>query len=341
MRSEILTFIKNNNDWEEKLKAEPYNLRIARKDSFAIFNYFLNPNFSLSIVQEARGIILDIAKMKVVCFPFSKFFNYNESFAHTINWETAKVQEKLDGSLIKFWFNEYTNNWHISTNKTIDARDASVNERISFYDLVTDAKNDAFNYFLESADKRATHMFELTSPINRIVIEYSEPQLWYLGSRTNETGEEYFDPIGLLRPKFYSLNSMEECLSELSNGANGEIEGFVVVDNNFNRVKIKTEHYVKMARLRCNGNLTTKRILNIIQEGEKDEFLAYFPNYKNWFNDVEHELKLLTIEIMCVCKSAETYYKMVNESRKELAIEFQNNPYFLLFFHTLKEKKLI
>src|SRR5271154_4502894 len=56
--------------------------------------------FSEEIVRECRGIILDQKNnWNVVCFSMLKFFNHGEGHAAPIDWSTAKVREKIDGSL--------------------------------------------------------------------------------------------------------------------------------------------------------------------------------------------------------------------------------------------------
>lgn len=45
--------------------------------------------------------------------PYKKFFNFGEDCAATIDWNTAKVQEKIDGSLISLYW--YDDSWHISS----------------------------------------------------------------------------------------------------------------------------------------------------------------------------------------------------------------------------------
>ncbi len=59
---------------------------------------------------------------KIVCYPFSKFFNFGEKYTAQMDWETAVFTEKLDGSLIKLYFLESENQWLIATNSTMDAR---------------------------------------------------------------------------------------------------------------------------------------------------------------------------------------------------------------------------
>ena len=97
----ICSFIaKHPEQWESILRKD-YNLKIKKDNTYAIFNYSFDCDFSNPIVQEARGIILDIEALEVVCWPFRKFGNPNASYADPIPWARARVQEKVDGSIIK------------------------------------------------------------------------------------------------------------------------------------------------------------------------------------------------------------------------------------------------
>jgi len=58
------------------------------------------------IYKLCRGIILDAEDdWRVVSLPYVKFFNYGESYADkTLDWTTAKVYEKLDGSMVTLYW---------------------------------------------------------------------------------------------------------------------------------------------------------------------------------------------------------------------------------------------
>ena len=72
-------------------------------------------NFSSDVVQECRGLILERGSWNVVAMPFKKFFNYGEQHADRLDWGTAKVYEKLDGSLLTLYF--HSGEWHVATSK--------------------------------------------------------------------------------------------------------------------------------------------------------------------------------------------------------------------------------
>ena len=126
MTLNILEFIRQNDDWESKLSVSPYYIKTKRSGQFVLLKYDqIRSDFNIPIVRECRGIILDESDgYKPVCVPFYKFGNIGESYVPDIDWGSAQVQEKLDGSLIKLWHHKGT--WHVSSNGEIDAHNAGI-----------------------------------------------------------------------------------------------------------------------------------------------------------------------------------------------------------------------
>ena len=280
----LVDFLKENSNWEEILTSEPYCLEIRRDNGFILFKYDqVRSDFSLDIVKEARGIILKEDTFEIVCYPFTKFFNVDEKYADKIDWKTAQVQEKIDGSLIKLWF--YDGRWRISTNGTIDAFKAPLAADTfckSFGELFMETFNT--DYF-GIMDKDCTYMFELVSPYNKIVVPYETIDIYHIGTRNNKTGKEENVNIGIKHPKVYDMHTEEQVKNAAKELPYNE-EGYVVVDKNYHRVKIKSPAYVKAHRAVTSKALNTKNVLEIIIDGEDKEFLSYFPEYKPLFNKV-------------------------------------------------------
>ncbi len=248
--SHICRFINEHpSSWEALLKTD-YKLKIKTENNYAIFNYGYDADFSNPIVQEARGIIIDTETLEVVSWPFRKFGNHTESYADPIDWAHAKVQEKVDGSIMKLWYDFKKQNWQFSTNATIRAESASVSEesRLSFYDLI--CKSDNFSDIpFDTLDKNITYIFELVSPMTKVVVPYKSTMLYHIGTRHNLTGLEMDMDIGIQKPKMYPIHSLAECVEtaiQLNQTGSEDIiaEGFVVVDANWNRVKVKSPDYI-------------------------------------------------------------------------------------------------
>ena len=96
-KSKILEIIKTNPDWRKYFEEKyPEDIIIEEDENFAIFTYRKLSNFQDPIIKEARGIIIDTLNCEVVCFPFTKFGKYDDYYADDIDWNTAKVQEKIE-----------------------------------------------------------------------------------------------------------------------------------------------------------------------------------------------------------------------------------------------------
>jgi hypothetical protein len=278
----IVEYIQTHPDWENELKQKPYCLSITRDGDFVLFKYNqVQSDFHNPIVREARGIILFIDGNIVgtACVPFFKFGNYGESYADEIDWRIARVQEKVDGSIIKVW--HWDGEWRISTNGTIDAFKAPLSSNLmynSFGELFLEAcANCSLNF--GSLDEGCVYMFELVSPHNRVVVPYDSTKIYHIGTRDMVTMEELDVNIGIQKPKTYPLQSLEDCI-EVAKNFPFDQEGFVVVDGGWNRVKVKSPAYVAAHHVVNNHVITTALIIELIKTGEMDEFLNYYPEYK-------------------------------------------------------------
>ena len=297
-------FIKKNEDWKEKLSNPPYSLIIKEKGNLVLFKYTQGvSDFNEPICNEARGVILEKETWKVVRIAFNKFFNVGEEHAAQIDWESAVATEKMDGSLISFYW--YDGEWRVATNGCIDAEDAPCDGAFrTFKDLVDRALEDNPINF-ETLNKEVTYTFELCTPHNQQVIEYKDFKLYFLLARNNRTLEEYIDfkvawLNGFEMPKQYPIKGNMEDFKKFVETLGEDKEGIVVKDSLFRRVKIKTETYFQLHHWLNNGNVGRKRIFELIVTGEDAEFLAYFPRYTKAFARMSAEIYLAKCRIQRV-----------------------------------------
>ena len=107
-----------------------------------------------------------------------------------------------------------------------------------------------------------------------------------IGARSNITFLECDVDIGVAKPRTFPFRTLDECL-ENSKQLGYDSEGYVVVDRFYNRVKIKSPLYVALNHL-AQGTTTRGNIVEIIQRNEQAEFLTYFPEYSDVFNEILH-----------------------------------------------------
>ena len=315
-------------DWYESLHKD-YGIRIKKEDNLAIFCYNIECDFKNPIVQESRGIIIDHEKNEVVCWPFRKFGNYTESYADPIDWNDAVVLEKVDGSIIKLWFNEKTQKWQFSTNGMINADNATADSfsTITYGNIIRQAVN--YNDIpFSTLDKTNTYIFELVSPQTRVVVKYDETALYHLGTRSNITGIETNVDIGIKKPKSYKINSLEGCITaaiELNKGCESDDEianeGFFVVDKNWNRVKVKSPDYIMMHRLKHNDGISKKDAISTLLyiKSDVDKICKSNPLLIHIFKYYDYKLAELNHQANQMATLARSLYNEYSNDRGAVA----------------------
>lgn len=190
-------------------------------------------------------------------------------------------------------------NFLISTNGMIDAFKCSVSDSVgcpyaSFGELFMDGmkwygltKEDFPRLFAPGF----TYMFELTSPWNQVVVQWSETKAWLIGIRNNKTLEEMRFSDSVLAetfdtPRIYPIRSIDECVDAAKVLPEDE-EGYVVCDSGFRRIKVKSPRYVQLHYMAGNQTWSAGRVLEILRANEVSEYVAYFPKFKAAFDVVK------------------------------------------------------
>lgn len=320
MRFKVIDFINKNYNWREILTEKPYSIKIKDDGEFLLLKYDqLESDFNLEIVRECRGLIITFSEGKYIPVraAFLKFGNYGEHYAADIDWDTAAVQEKVDGSLMSVWY--YKGLWHISTNGAIDAFKAPLGDTgMTFGDYFFECLGDEDMFFLR-LNHCYCYTFEMVGPLNHVVIPYNEPKLYAIGQRNMQTMEEvpYNGPLGveynIWLPQRYSLHNLDEVIKVTEHLSKDE-EGFVVCDAKFNRIKVKSPEYLMAAPLHNNGVITIKRVVEMMREEQLDDFIAYCPQHEEMVNKVIGALKEMEEEC---AKEWEEVKEFAREEKKE------------------------
>jgi len=203
------------------------------------------------VTLNSRGHIFDRRTGECVAWSFRKFFNVGETpetQESLLPWSSGyAVFEKLDG-------------WLGNLYRTADG--FAVATRGSFH---SDGARWATQFLREHHDlaglpDEVTLVFELISPITRIIVDYgTDERLSLLAAFNRRTGEEYpwatvvgwASQFGFPLPKVYG-GDISECRRLLADSSGKEMEGFVVRFANGLRVKVKGEDYLRRAYIVSN-----------------------------------------------------------------------------------------
>lgn len=283
------------------LKIKVYNNKILLKyDQLSSPTLMANPE-----VQECRGIILEKDTWKLMSLAFVKFFNSEEGNAHKIDWDTAHVLEKLDGSCIQVYYDWTTDAWFAATTGTAEG-EGEVNNKLgtTFNQLFWAVVKEKYNLDSSKFTKGFTYVFELTTPYNIVVKPHGEASASLLTVRNLETLKEVpfeeltaiAESLGVPRVKSYDLNAKNiGALLKTFENMVWHDEGYVVVDANFNRVKIKNPAYVAVHHLK--GKTAEHNIIAIVKTNEIDEFGATFPDRKEELYKLKENYDALIVKL--------------------------------------------
>jgi len=290
------------------------------------------------LVNECRGVILNEGEdWNVVARGFNRFFNYGEPNAAEIDWATARVQEKVDGSLCTAF--EYAGAWHVATTGSPDAGGPVNDSEITFAALFWQT----LGLYLgedwdlapwESADW--CYLFELTTPQNRVVVNHLTAGLTLLGVRDRTTGAwvktsdtvmaQVVSPV-----REYSLQSFADIQATFGTMDPLQQEGYVVVDEYGSRVKVKHPGYVAIHHMK--DGMTPKSMLEVIQRNEVPEVTVHFPKLADAFTQIKTEYDALASAI-------DAAYAPIRdiETQKDFAAQALPFPYSAALFDLRKNK---
>lgn len=336
-------------DWLEFLVSE-YKIDVVRDGDLVSLKYNqIESPMDVPIVKQCRGMVVDTKRRIVLAWPYDKFWNLGESRADPIDWETAKVFEKLDGSLmLLYWSNgpiqpawwqpiaryrwgkgrwSVASSGHPTAGGSFGAESRTFNQ--AFWSTFVD-----LGYRLPPPALRSiTLMFELCDNPNRIVVKHDKPRLVLHGARWLETGGEF--PYSWLTTaakmlrweyvKAFPIGSVEQCVAASEALDPMQQEGYVVVDDAFHRVKVKSPRYVILHHMK--GSATPRRAVQLWQTGEAPELLAHFPEFAPIITPVHDRLDAIASQAV---QDFYAHHKL--PSRKEFALAVKALPHSSVVF---------
>lgn len=268
-------------------------------------------------VNQCRGVVLGTLELSplttekvfgkepvgrtcLVARPFDRFFNLGDFHAASVDLEDSETifWTKLDGTCCIVFFSPVTNSWTVATravptaNKKIDGW-GNVTFRILFekalYETLYSSGmilenanlNTVFDNWSKNLDREYTFMFELTTPMNRIVVKYNEYRIHLIGIRHTKSGQEVnISSNKDLRGNFgvpccpsHKLNNLAEVLEFVNSKSPFEQEGVVVMDKSFNRVKIKNLAYLAYNKVRDSTANSPRSIMELILLEKLDDVM--------------------------------------------------------------------
>ena len=287
-------------------------------------------------------------KTVIYAYPMDKFYNSEEGHAYKIDWESQIiVEDKLDGTLAILYWDGVLAKWCMSTRSVPDA-DLPIDGwpdmtfRTLFDDAVLETTCLSMKDFTSGLSPAFTYCFELTGPYNRIMVDYKKPGLTLLMVRCNhdyreqnrKTMQKLMPFLGRIPlPKTWTLGSYEEIKSFVNELSPLECEGAVVMDKDYNRIKIKSMKWLVANATKTTIGASPRNLVRYVLQGVDDDVKSMLPaDIAAKLDDV----KLLVKELFAQTDANFASWKAQAMSRKHFADfvklhEGWQGPYFRLY----------
>lgn len=298
----------------QELETEYFIRFLVAPNGLVALNYhqYLTP-MDVPHCRECRALYLEPGSWDVASRAFGKFFNYGEPGCAEIDWDSAQVMEKLDGSLVCFY--HYRGRWHAGTRGhpqalgPVQGPDGTPTG-LTFADLIRQAIEEigsTWEAFTGALDPGFFYSFELTAPENQVLVRYERRELTLLAAWDRATLQEVeieeLAEVPAPRISRRALATLEELTASLAELDPSEREGVVVRDRHFARVKIKAPRYAMAARA-MNQMTTEKARLEFLLTGNLDDVFPYLPAYQRQaFERLRGELDALMRETLATYES--------------------------------------
>ena len=292
------------------------------------------------LAQECRGLILsavdgkpyswnptpdgklsrdDIVpgQTRILAYPMKRFFNHGQGSAADIDWSDPKlaVLEKLDGTLCIVYYDPFTASWCVATRSVPEADLLMDNGIYTFRTLFEKAVVETTGYDFNTVFSRllkheCTYCFELTTPYNRIVVEYPKCGVTLLAIRNMVTLNEvdfdhpYFDmlPRSLPIVQAHAYTSVQALVDWVSTLNPMEHEGVVVRDSKFNRIKVKNAAYVAYNKVRDALGTSERNCVELILTEKDDDVVPMLPE------EIVKNLQKIKVGIQATIKKHDEAY---------------------------------
>ena len=247
-----------------------------------VFNYRVLSPMDSPIVQESRALVLETDTWDVVSKAPDAFFAVEEIYAKPVlekfDWSTAKAMTKLDGALVTLYY--WKDQWSVCTRYftdgdlkiyTVNASPSNLTWR-GLVELCINDMGSSWDEFTSKLNKDIFYTFEVTSPENRVVVIYTERKITLVAAVDKNTLQE-LDIYQLEYPtnkvafvKVNSLAAPEKLIEKNSDPLS--YEGYILIDNSFNRLKLRNPKFLQMLQFYSpQDELTALREIRMMDTG--------------------------------------------------------------------------
>lgn len=280
----------------EYLKNYGVELRQTKFKNTYLIKFDAKTKSDDSNINQLRGLIFNSETKQIYSMTYPVPIEYkDQSFIQKklINSQLEEsgyiVQEALDGTLLRLWFHQDTNEWILSTNGVEDANHAYWMNGVSFGSLFSSILTPS-RLCLTNLNKDYVYLFSLTHPLNVIVVNHTIPHIYHVATYNRLTMKEIECDIGIEHPSVLKM-TLNEVLHKIVDCQDTPVlsVGYMVIqkpneDGIVHRFRFENSNYTKARALRGTSNNITLTLLGHLLDEDPNklgDFLMYYPIYQN------------------------------------------------------------
>lgn len=288
----------------ETLTTDPFFLKIKQTETHFIIMHTKNTPIN-DFTRKCFGIIVEKQTLNPISMAFNKMWEivgkYNEEDIHQLiasheffKTNNITTEEAIDGTLIRLFYQD--GEWKKATKNCMDAYSAFWNNSKSFGELFDEC---AFDLNYDLLNKDYSYSFVIQHSENRIIVPYNQNTLVHLLTRNMQTLDEDNEvnhDIGIQKPRRFHFNNIHDIFYSLVN-APWTFQGYILINSIGDRLKIENPNYSYVKELKGNNTNLKMRVLQLLHNRQKHEFLKYFPEYNDLVNTVILDVQHLATKI--------------------------------------------
>lgn len=372
MLLQIDTLLQKYNIEELKDEFKKNNIHYKEQDDLLlVFNKF-NSNFTSSLHQECRSLVIDIPNKKVINYSCPTPLNNDEGIGYLMknNDFSYKIYQCYEGTLLSLFYHQ--NKWFLSTRRCLDASTSKWKNDISHFDLFMEVLHqsnyESFDQFTDKLDSSKTYHFILLHHLNRNYVDYEKifgkdyKKLVLAYMRDNETMDlvsdipsNLFDENILMSEEVDNISWLDEYNMDNKFSLPPKTEGLILRGNNKGKevlIKLQSQDYQFASAVIPKDNLyigllklyqldKLKEYLEKEENKEKFEIITNPLNPKESFHTIgiiDSVFKVLTTELKNLY---ETLYDEEANSKDNEMYQFLPKIYkfFMFKFRGINYKK--
>jgi hypothetical protein len=257
---EIQKFLRSDKTLSDLYQRFEIQNTISEDNTKVVFNYRLLSPLELKIVQESRALVLENNTWNVLSKAPDAFFAVDEDYSKDVldnfDWASAKAMTKLDGALVTLYYHD--NQWNVCTRYSPDGniKVYSVNASksdITWFELTQLCVQEmgySWDEFTSKLNPDIFYTFELTSPENRVLVVYTDRKITLIAAIDRFSLKEidiYDLEFPALKVPYKTISNLDDANNLiLENNDPLVCEGFILIDKNFNRLKVRNSKFTQM-----------------------------------------------------------------------------------------------